>query len=481
MIRSLADLCQPVVEQCDPAQAGTRVYVGLEHLDPGVSLLTRIGSPSEIRSVKTRFQAGDVLYGKLRPYLDKAILAPFDGICSTDILVLRPSPEVLARYLVGLLHTPQFVEHATQNTHGVNHPRTSWTAISSFTWDVPSLSEQESIGDLLRKAERALLGEKRLVAAAQELKQAAMRRLFTRGLRGEAQKESDIGPVPEGWGLKHVAEIVDNLRYGTSVKCDRDHGVPVLRIPNVVDGRVVLDDLKRADVGDAEHDRLRLADGDVLFVRTNGVRERVGSTAVYHGQPEIALFASYLIRARVRQGAIDPDFLHFFAMSSAGRAQLSERSTPAADGKFNLNAKTIGSMIVPVPGESEQREIVSILDTIDRRIALHERKRAVLQDLFDTLLHDLMTGRLRVADVELDGASENVDVTARAVRRAGMRVRRLDLHDGEPDDDAAARSAADRLGTMWQLARDAWAFTDDADRAESRLQRHALRVRRGGR
>lgn len=339
----------------------------------------------------------------------------------------------------------------------------------------PSEPEQRKIASLLRHVERAIDLEERAVVVSRELKQATINQLFTLGLRGEPQKQTEIGPMPQSWTTLAVQRLLDSLRYGTSVKCGYGDGYPVLRIPNVVDGQIVLADVKRGELSAEECDNLRLRDGDILFVRTNGVRERVGSTAVYHGQPEFALFASYLIRARLREGAIDPDFFHYFTASDAGTAQLSGQSSPAADGKFNINTKTIGAMIVPTPEASEQREIVGILQAINQKIDLHERTLASLRELFDGLLHDLMTGRVRVDDLQEMALDDGVD--AAAVRRDGTRVCLLDKRDGNPDD-VADRTPEERLAMMWQLTRDAWAFTKHPDRAESRLQRHVVRAHR---
>jgi type I restriction enzyme, S subunit len=78
------------------------------------------------------------------------------------------------------------------------------------------------------------------------------------------------------------------------------------------------------------------------------------------------------------------------------------RATPASDGKYNLNTGTIDSLPIPLPPTlEEQREIVGILDAIDRKIDLHRKKRTVLDELFKALLHKLMTGEIRVGDLDL--------------------------------------------------------------------------------
>jgi type I restriction enzyme S subunit len=119
----------------------------------------------------------------------------------------------------------------------------------------------------------------------------------------------------------------------------------------------------------------------------------------------------------VQQEVLNPDFLQYFSSTEQGRAQLSGRASPAADGKFNINTKSIEALLLPLPVLAEQEEIVKVLQAVDRKVAHHERKRATLKELFKTLLNELMTGRVRVAD--LDGnefvTTERAPVDVRSV------------------------------------------------------------------
>lgn len=262
--------------------------------------------------------------------------------------------------------------------------------------------EQKTIAAVLRQTESAMAQQSGLLDALEELKRSAMRELFTRGLRGEPQKDTEIGPVPESWTVGSFSDVREWLQYGTSVHCTlQKKSYPVLRIPNVEPGKVNDAELKYCDLPDKEASKYLLQSGDLLFIRTNGVLERLGSCAVYSGQPENALFASYLIRARLKPD-IDPRFVAYFYASSIGISLVAGRATPAADGKYNLNTGTIDSLPLPLPRTlEEQREIVTILDALDRKIDLHRKKRAVLEELFKALLHKLMTGEIRVDELDL--------------------------------------------------------------------------------
>jgi type I restriction enzyme S subunit len=268
---------------------------------------------------------------------------------------------------------------------------------------LPPSDEPKQIADVLDFVRRAIQLQDDGLAVAQDLKRAAMQALFTKGLRGESQKDTEIGSVPESWDVVDFANVRDWLQYGTSTHCTYEvTDYPVLRIPNIEPGYVNPEDLKYAKLSKAEAERYVVQDGDLIFIRTNGVIERLGACAVYAGQPEGALFASYLIRARLKCDLVDPRFVAYFYASDLGTSIVAGRATPAADGKYNLNTGTIDSLLLPLPPTlDEQCEIVAVLDAIDRKIDLYKRKRAVLEELFRSLLHKLMIGEIRVADLDL--------------------------------------------------------------------------------
>ena len=265
-----------------------------------------------------------------------------------------------------------------------------------------TLTEQQRIADLLWLVHGAISRSEKLVDEGQALKRAAMRTLFTHGLHGEAQKETEIGPLPESWDVVRFGTVRDRLQYGTSTRCTYEpSGYPVLRIPNVEPQRVNSIDLKYCNLSDFDATRFRLEDGDLIFIRTNGVLDRLGSCAVYFGEPINALFASYLIRASLKLNHIKPSFASYFFGSDSGTSIVTRRATPASDGKYNLNTAAIDSFPLPLPSLDEQQEIVSVLETIDRKTDLHRRKRTVLEEMFKALLHKLMHGEIRVGDLDL--------------------------------------------------------------------------------
>jgi len=180
---ALGDICNQRNEMFQPSGKNDYRFVGLEHIASGETRMRTHAQDIAVKSSKFRFYSGDILYGKLRPYLDKAVLVDFDGICSTDLLVLKPQDEVLKEFLVYVLHFKEFLKHAVATTSGTNHPRTSWTAISKFRFGLPKPEEQKRIAETLLAVDKKLEVEKIEKAKLERIKQGLMDLLLTGKVR----------------------------------------------------------------------------------------------------------------------------------------------------------------------------------------------------------------------------------------------------------------------------------------------------------
>ena len=166
-------------ENVQPKDSQGLNFVGLEHIDSGESVLQRWGDASEMKSAKTHFYLDDVLYGKLRSYLDKAVIAEMEGICSTDIFVFTANSKMAPRFLVYLLHTEAFVNHAVATSTGISHPRTSWDSLGKFTFALPSLPEQRSIAAVFQAIDEKTAALEQEAQHLDELFHAILEELMT--------------------------------------------------------------------------------------------------------------------------------------------------------------------------------------------------------------------------------------------------------------------------------------------------------------
>jgi type I restriction enzyme S subunit len=123
-------------------------YIGLENIETSKGIISKNNS-SEVKSIKTKFKKDDVLYGKLRPYLNKHDVVNFDGICSTDILVFRFNDINTAKYINYYFNLPMFIQYAVENSSGINLPRVSEKTISKYKISLPTIEEQQEIVNIL--------------------------------------------------------------------------------------------------------------------------------------------------------------------------------------------------------------------------------------------------------------------------------------------------------------------------------------------
>ena len=146
-------------------------YVGLEHFDSKCIWLTKSGVGSDITSGKTRFNEGDALFGRLRPYFHKVAVASFNGICSTDILVVRPKSPELKSLVIGATSSDAAVQAAVMNSNGTKMPRAKWEDIRSLP--VPDHTTEQAqafstTGAELVSLARALARENQILASTRD-------------------------------------------------------------------------------------------------------------------------------------------------------------------------------------------------------------------------------------------------------------------------------------------------------------------------
>ncbi len=166
-------------ENVQPKDSQGLNFVGLEHIDSGESNLKRWGDVSKVKSAKNYFYPDDVLYGKLRSYLDKAVITEMEGICSTDILVVTANSNTFPRFLVYLLHCQTFINHAVSTSTGISHPRTSWNSLEKFTFALPPLSEQRAIANVFQAIDEKTAALEKEIEHIDQLFHAMLEELMT--------------------------------------------------------------------------------------------------------------------------------------------------------------------------------------------------------------------------------------------------------------------------------------------------------------
>jgi len=399
---SFRDVCTRVQDAASPSADGERLYLGLEHLVSGLPALMGRGAESDVRSGKTSFRSGDVLFGKLRPYLRKSVLVGEDGICSTDILVFRATEKCIPEFICLLTHTDEFIGHANATTSGVQHPRTSWSALREFKLHVPPVADQRKIAAVLELVQRAIEQQERLIALTTELKKALLHKLFTEGIRGEPQKHTEIGPVPESWEqrpLEEDGEVVYGIQAAVASNL-KPVGTMILTNKNItLDGKIVLEKINYFVLKTKRHHETVLKTGDLLFNWRSGSKEHVGKTAYFDLAGEF-VHSSFILRIRPSD-EVTGRYLFYYLNFLRESGFFLNKQTFSVNAKFNKSA--INELPTFLPGEEERRDIVAALDAVGKKLDALQVKGGLLEDLFRTLLHQLMTAQIRVNRIDLSG------------------------------------------------------------------------------
>ena len=231
-IRRLSHAVVRSDEKVESEDADGMLYVGLEHVESWTGQMLPLDDQLTPESIVNSFAGGDVLFGKLRPYLAKALCADFGGLCSAEFLVLKPH-EYVGRYLLHLLLTDGFVSLVDSSTYGAKMPRARWDFVGDALLPLPPLDEQRAIAAFLdRETERidALVAKKRLlIERLEEYRTALVTRTVTRGLPPEAARAAGLDPSPR---LKPSGRRMARRRAGAL------GGPPATRLQSDSDGPI---------------------------------------------------------------------------------------------------------------------------------------------------------------------------------------------------------------------------------------------------
>ncbi len=245
--------------------------------------------------------------------------------------------------------------------------------------------------------QRAIEAQERIIQTTTELKKALMHKLFTEGLRKEPQKQTEIGLIPESWEVAKIKDHCIDSAFGPRFSSElyaSDGNILTLRTTDMEDdGRIDYNTAPKARIGYAKFEKHYLQEGDVVVSRSG----TCGIASVFEGHPMPVLPGAFLIRLRMKP-SVQPTFLRHYINSPVGRPYVLQLAQGAI--QKNISGTRLGNLSIPLPTIDEQIEISAAVETIDKKPGCHRMKLRANQDLFRTLLHELMTAKTRVQDLE---------------------------------------------------------------------------------
>lgn len=453
---SLGAIVQPSRPRHSPQENPELPFIGMEHVEPHSMKLLDTVPAGQMKSSAVHFWPGDVLYGRLRPYLNKVYSPDFEGLCSAEFIVFPKSDVVERKFLQYFLNSAQFVSFASHLNEG-DRPRVDFTQLSFYPVHLPPFKEQQRIVEeiekqfsrldagvaalkqtqaKLKRYRAAVLQaacEGRLVPTEAELARAEGQdydkptishennqttikkrhgRLWGAGVVPDLT-EDERNRLPVGWVWAKVLDLgadpEETVQVGPMSMRSKDFvetGVPVLNVGCV---RWDAFDESKLDfmpeVIAKQYSRYQVHEGDILFTRSG----TVGRCAVAQPHQNGWLMTFHLLRVRTDNRYCLPDYLRtVFEGAKHIRRQTREASIGTTRAGFNTTL--LQTLDVPLPTLNEQRRI---LEEVERRLSIIEGMEAAVaanlkraERLRQSILKRAFEGRLVPQDPNDEPASD---------------------------------------------------------------------------
>jgi type I restriction enzyme S subunit len=374
--------------------------VELEHIQPETGRLLGWDSSGTQASIKTSFRQGDVLFGKLRPYLRKYAVAPFDGICTTEILAIHPNDDLADRtFLFQLMQGDGVFSTVETLSYGTKMPRVSWSDLADIVIGVPSLAEQRRIAAILTAADDKLNIVARQIEATQTLKQGLIQTLFSKGIgnksadgrwtRHTAFVKVGSAEYPKSWRMGRMGEVAPLVRREVDVEPVENY--PELGLRSFGKGTFHKPALTGEQVGSKRLFLIKA--GDLLL---SNVFAWEGAVAVA-GPADDGRYGSHrYITCKVDPHIANVHFVARYLVTPAGLASIGLASPGGAGRNKTLGLAALADIQIPLPPLAEQNAINGVMECVEAKIAALQAKHELYRDLKRGLMQKLLTGEWRV-------------------------------------------------------------------------------------
>jgi len=329
------------------------------------------------------FDDGNVLYSKLRPYLNKVLCPTEPGIATTELVPLRPRKDLLERrYLTYYLRSNHFLGFANVAVAGVKMPRIIMAKFWKHHIPLPPLSEQQRIVEILDQANALRKKRAEADAIAARILPALFYKMF-----------GDPLANPHGLPMETVGTLLTLLRNGTTAEQNQDgRGFPVTRIETISAGVINPDRVRYVDFDDSELNKWRLEPGDILFSHINS-ESHIGKTAIYKGQPDPLIHGMNLLLMRADAKQVRPEYLFAVLNTDSVRAAYRQRCKRAVN-QASLNQKDISSLEIAVPPIDAQDRFCLLAGNLLQQVETQQKATENIEKLSDNLIHRAFTGDL---------------------------------------------------------------------------------------
>ena len=279
-------------------------------------------------------------------------------------------------------------------------PNLSGSRLREFIIPVPVKKEQQKIATVLFKIQKAIEIQASIIEKMRELKNSTMHHVFTYGLRGEKLKETEVGPIPESWDVVPIGKVYDFTKKPKEIIYSNYGDLPFIAmdlIPIDLPNSDKFKFKKSTEISSGTY----VEDGDILLAKITPCFEN-GKQCIITGLPDgFGIASTEVIPIKEKPGISDKYLLYYYLLKDDVRKLIAGKME-GATGRQRVPVNLLRKFMIPFPLLTEQQEMTELFLTIDQKSDLHTAKKTALQDLFKTMLNKLMTGEIRVKDLDID-------------------------------------------------------------------------------
>jgi type I restriction enzyme S subunit len=380
---------------------GENPFVRVQHIDQDSDSINRYDliTDEAVKKYKLKkYKSGTIVFPKSGAsiYLEKRAVLPVDAYIVSHLCAVNSAQRDV--YQDFLFYSLKHILLSKGKADG--YPTLNLSEVKRVAIPVPAFEEQKKVVRVLSVIKKAIAQQEKIIAKTKELKRSLMHRLFTYGLRGEELKETEIGLMPKSWNVVSLRDYVELITKGSSPNWQGfeycQEGITFIRSQNIGWGDLLLNEVQHLPEGfNKKEKKSIIKENDVLI---NLVGASIGRVTIATKVIEGGNLNQAVAIVRLRLNSFTPKFLVQYLLTQRGQKQIHLNKKEIA--RANISLQDVNNFLLVRPEMEEQEEITKILSNVDKRIQQSETRKQTLQALFKSMLQLLMTGQVRVKDID---------------------------------------------------------------------------------
>lgn len=330
---------------------------------------------------------GDIVFARTGATTGKSFLVrqcPEGAVFASYLIRVRPNSSIDPAFLFRFFQTPDYWRQISRRATGTAQAGVNASNLKSLLVPFPPLIVQRRIAALLDKAEALLEKRRQAVVKLNELARSVFIKMF-----------GDPVTNPKGWSTVHlgeVAEIVSGAMKGRKFNGHATVQMPYLRVANVQDGYLDLQEVKKIEVRESDVERYKLKIGDILMTE-GGDPDKLGRGAIWRGEIKDCLHQNHIFRVRVNPKVLVPEFLNSLTSSEHGKRYFL-RAAKQTTGIATINMTQLRGFPVLLPPIELQREYANFVGSVKALASRIQASSKKLDDLFKSIQQRAFSGEL---------------------------------------------------------------------------------------